>query len=115
MSKNLLTKGTYVEYYPNIESKIVCAVVKSNSTGEVLSRGISRCNENDIFNLEFGKKLARLYAYEKLGNKIIKEYKKYRDNLYGLIDSIDENMSTINAEIGMCGDKIYDLMDGLND
>jgi len=90
MSKknNLISirRGTYVEYYPNEKDRIICAVVKYADNDEVASRGFSKCQENDVFDLDFGKKIAKYRAYSKLGEKYIK-------NLYGKIDELQKEMN----------------------
>lgn len=98
-----IRKGTYVEYYPNEKHGIVCAVVKYADNDEVASRGFSKCQEYDIFDLDFGKKIAKYRAYSKLGEKYIKnlyskieELQKEMNECYDIINTIDEDIIIYN-------------------
>lgn len=97
-NKDLISKGTYVEYYPNEESGVVCAIVKSASTDEVLTRGFSRCEKDDTFDLEFGKKVARIRAYKKLCEKYIKIFDKKIQELFDSVALFNDAMFEVGVE-----------------
>lgn len=111
MAKDLISKGTYVEYYPNETKRIVCAAVKSVDTNEVLARGFSKCAEQDSFDLEFGKKIAKFRAYEKLGEKYMGYYNKRIARLLKEIDGYNEILCKLDVETSIYDVCIASLME----
>lgn len=94
-----IRKGTYVEYYPNEKDGVVCAVIKYADTGEVASRGFSKCQEQDVFDLDFGKKIAKYRAYSKLGEKYTRNISGKLSELSKEIDKYCELADRVAEEI----------------
>lgn len=72
-NKDIITYGTKYHFYYNEDSKtIVCTTLYKGQ----LARGIAKCNPDDSFDIEVGKKLAYLRCKQKFAQKKLKRARK---------------------------------------
>ena len=84
------------------------ATLSLNGTPVITTTGRAICNPNDRFDEGAGVKIATARAKMKAYNKLYKTLSNYEDELYGLLDYIDDNMDKIDNRLADCQDTIND-------
>ncbi len=84
------------------------ATLSLDGTPVITTTGRAICNPNDRFDEGAGVKIATARAKMKAYNKLYKMLSNYEDELYGLLDYIDDNMDKIDDRLADCQDTIND-------
>ena len=101
----------YKFYYNKDEKTLICTILYKGKT----IRGIAKCDPDDEFNIDTGKKLAYLRCRQKLLVKKVKHSSKVEDDATAALEKAKVNMQKASKFYADATSQLYDITNSLRE